>query len=145
MSSQNGSSTLRILIADDNALHRDLALALLDDDGHQIDVVKNGREAVQAFRRRRYDLILLDCRMPALDGFAATKQIRQIEQGRSPQRRVPIIAFTVERFASAYDRCSRVGMDGFLTKPLRRDALRSIVERHASGPPEADSQDVTPA
>lgn len=127
-------STLRILIADDNALHRDLAQALLDDDGLHIDVVKNGREAVKAFQHQSYDLILLDCRMPALDGFAATKQIRQIEKQRSPQRRVPIIAITVDQFAFSYDRCSRVGMDGILAKPLRREALLSMLKRHVSDP-----------
>ncbi|MDX2186329.1 MAG: CHASE domain-containing protein [Opitutaceae bacterium] len=113
----------RVLVADDNEANRLLASAFLQRLGCVADFASDGREAVAMYRSSRYDLILMDCHMPHTDGCDAAREIRALE---SPGVRIPIVAVT----ASVEDqpRCIESGMDAFLTKPIRKEALRKLVE-----------------
>ena len=94
--------------------------------GYQVDVAENGREAVNAFRRFRYPAILLDCQMPEMDGFEATRAIRQIEGAERP---ATIIALTANALAGEREHCLDAGMDDYLSKPI---SLKSLGEKLAS-------------
>jgi len=122
------SRPLRVLVAEDNDVNRLLLERILDRLGAETIMVVNGQEAVDAFAasERGFDLVLMDCQMPKMDGMEATRQIRAREDG---QGRVPIVAVTAN--ATAEDRlaCIRAGMDDFLVKPIRLDALRLSIER----------------
>ncbi len=116
----------RILVVDDNVICQRLVLRLLEQRGFQVDVVENGQEAVESTAQTVYDLVLMDCQMPVLDGFAATAAIRQREAG---QRRIPIIAMTAELNDSDRQRSRQVGMDDHLPKPVMATALGSLIEK----------------
>jgi signal transduction histidine kinase/FixJ family two-component response regulator/HPt (histidine-containing phosphotransfer) domain-containing protein len=103
----------RILVADDNSTNRAVALAQLEKLGYQADAVANGAEAIEALRHREYGLVLMDGEMPEMDGYEATRRIR--ESGNS---RVPIIGVTAHATAGNRDRCLREGMNDFLSKPV---------------------------
>jgi signal transduction histidine kinase/ActR/RegA family two-component response regulator len=114
------------LVAEDNAINRKLASHILKKLGYRLDVATNGRECVTLATRTRYDLIIMDCEMPELDGFSATKEIRLTE----PQgQHVPIIAFTANALAGMEARCRAAGMDAYLTKPLQIETLRATLAR----------------
>jgi signal transduction histidine kinase/CheY-like chemotaxis protein/HPt (histidine-containing phosphotransfer) domain-containing protein len=114
------------LLAEDNAINRMVTVALLQDAGWTADVATNGVEAVEAFERRTYDLVLMDCRMPALDGYDAAAQMRRHE---TDGRRTPIVALTAHAFAGEADRCRAAGMDDYLTKPISGGLLAEVLER----------------
>jgi CheY-like chemotaxis protein len=102
---------------------------VLEKLGHQVDAVQNGREAVEAWRSGRYDLILMDCQMPELDGYEATREIRRIE-AESGKGRIPIVALTAHAIQGTEQQCREAGMDDYLTKPLDRDRLTDSLDRH---------------
>jgi two-component system sensor histidine kinase/response regulator len=119
---------LRILLADDGTVNRTLGVIVLGKAGHQVDVVGDGAQAVEAVRRSAYDLILMDIDMPVLDGIAATRQIRALPGARS----IPILAlsaYSAEDFAA---RCRDAGMDGYIEKPIRPDQLVAAVGPYAA-------------
>jgi len=119
----------RVLVAEDNFINQQVVLALLEQLGYQTDVVKDGEEAVQACAANRYDLVLMDCLMPNIDGYAATAAIRQREQAAGGGEHVPIIALTANALNDARDTCINAGMDGYLTKPIDIDRLREHLEK----------------
>jgi two-component system sensor histidine kinase/response regulator len=117
----------RILLAEDNPVNQKVARMVLEKLGLDVTVVNNGREAVQAWKAGGMDLILMDCQMPELDGYEATREIRRHEQGR---KAVPIVALTAHAMKGDDDKCKAAGMDDYLTKPLDRTKLIACLERH---------------
>lgn len=123
----SSDSKRKILLAEDNVVNQLLTVAQLKKLGYSADVVGNGREAVDAFSRRDYALILMDCQMPIVDGFEATSNIRKFEQRK--EGRTPIIAMTANAMQGDREACLAAGMDDYLSKPVRAKALREMLQR----------------
>ncbi|NOT95477.1 MAG: response regulator [Nitrospira sp.] len=127
----------RVLVAEDNLINQKLTVRMLEKLGYQSDVVENGRDALAALERGGYVAILMDCQMPILDGFGATKLIRQHEADAqasttidSPTaRHIPIMALTANAMSGDRERCLAAGMDDYLTKPIRKEELKGALER----------------
>ena len=123
----------RVLVAEDNLVNQKLAMRMLKNLDCCVDIVSNGREAVELSRLIPFDMIFMDCQMPELDGFEATVCIRQDEQasrtGRPAGRRVPIIALTANAMSGDRERCLAAGMDDYLAKPVRGADLKRAVEQ----------------
>jgi CheY-like chemotaxis protein len=127
--------SLRILLAEDNAVNQRLATRLLEKRGHQVTVAANGREAVAAVERGVFDLVLMDLQMPEMDGFEATASLRELE--KETGKRLPVIALTAHALKGDRERCLEAGMDGYLTKPIRPQELDAALEAYTarkSGP-----------
>ena len=122
----------RILLAEDNVVNQKVAARVLEKEGFVVDVASDGRQAVDAWRRGTYDAILMDCQMPQLDGYEATREIRREERETGSVRRIPIIALTAHAMKGAAEDCRRAGMDDYLTKPLDREQLRRCLKEHMS-------------
>ncbi|WHZ23366.1 MAG: hypothetical protein OJF47_002478 [Nitrospira sp.] len=144
------SPTTRLLLAEDNPVNQKVAIKMLEKLGYRVDVAGNGQEAVAAHERSPYPLIFMDCQMPEMDGFVATRLIRQREQApahdesegptslstihnstfRIPhsRRRVPIIAMTANAMQGDRERCLAAGMDDYVAKPIRLKDLQAIIE-----------------
>ncbi len=117
---------LRILLAEDNVVNQKLALRLLQQMGYRADVAANGVEAIDSIRRQQYDLVLMDVQMPEMDGLEAS---REIVRGWPGDGRPRIIAMTANAMEGDRDDCIAAGMDDYLTKPIRVDALVRALER----------------
>ena len=117
---------LKILLAEDHPPNQQLAVRLLERRGHSVVVANNGREALLELEKGRFDLLLTDIQMPEMDGFAATAAIREREQGTEDH--LPIIAMTAHAMKGDADRCLDAGMDGYVSKPVRRAALYQTIE-----------------
>ena len=121
----------RVLVAEDNAVNQLVASAMLDRLGYQADVVANGREAVEALERTSYAAVLMDCRMPEMNGYEASEEIRRRE---GPDDHVPIVALTASAIAGDEERCLAAGMDGYVTKPVSIGTLAAVLGRVIDGP-----------
>jgi signal transduction histidine kinase/CheY-like chemotaxis protein/HPt (histidine-containing phosphotransfer) domain-containing protein len=136
---------LRILVAEDDPINQTLALRLLEKAGHHVIIVSNGREAVTAVGKHPFDLVLMDCQMPVMSGFDATRRIRLDEQERGTH--LPIVAVTAFAMQGDRERCLEAGMDDYLTKPLRWEELKRMLaamttgERGEIAPPAAPGAD----
>jgi CheY-like chemotaxis protein len=120
--------TSRVLLVEDNPVNRTVILALLGRLGHCVDAVNNGRECLEALAQHRYDVILMDCQMPELDGYQTTRIIR--DPGSSVlDHGVPVIALTAHALPGDRERCLASGMDDYLTKPVRGEELRAALSR----------------
>ena len=123
-------SERRILLVEDKAVNEKVATRFLQKLGYLVDVARNAREAVDAWACGYYDLILMDCQMPVLDGYAATREIRSREP---PARRIPIVALTANAMKDDDLKCKAAGMDDHLSKPLDRERLAQCLAVHLSG------------
>jgi PAS domain S-box-containing protein len=121
-------ATLRILVAEDNAVNQKLIVRLLEKRGHSVHVVPNGREAVEILEERAFDLVLMDMQMQVMDGFEATSEIRKREKPGGIH--LPIIALTAHAMKGDRERCLNAGMDGYLAKPIHGDALDEILNQY---------------
>jgi two-component system, sensor histidine kinase and response regulator len=117
----------RILLAEDNPVNEMVATHTLRRLGYEVHAVQNGREAVNAWQTDDFDLILMDCQMPILDGYEATREIRSVERG---EKRIPIVALTAHAMKDDDLKCKAAGMDCHLTKPLDRERLRSCLDHY---------------
>jgi PAS domain S-box-containing protein len=124
--SVRGPAGPTLLLAEDNLVNQRVAMAVLKKLGLSADLASNGEEAVRAFHSGRYDLVLMDCQMPEVDGFQATRRIRDLE---TPGRHVPILAMTANAMEGDRERCLQAGMDDYLPKPVTLDALREALAR----------------
>ncbi len=139
----------RVLVVEDNFVNQKVAAKMLEREGYRVDVAANGREALEAVARVPYALIFMDCQMPEMDGFEATRRIRVREategSGEAPRdgtfgtaehaarRRVPIIAMTANVLQGDREKCLEAGMDDYVAKPVRREELRAVLARRRSG------------
>ncbi|MFV0260174.1 MAG: response regulator [Acidimicrobiales bacterium] len=126
------SRPVRVLLAEDHEINQAVAIGMLEQFGCQVTLAINGRDALKAHRAGRFDVVLMDCQMPEMDGFTATRRIREREtaDGLEP---VPIVALTANAVAGDRDRCIEAGMDDFVRKPYRAEELRAAVERNVFG------------
>src|SRR5712664_1920529 len=117
-------ATLRVLLAEDNPVNQQVAVAMLVKRGHEVHVSSNGREAVDAVRQRDYDVVLMDIQMPEMDGFEATHVIRALPKGKD----LPIIGLTAHALSGERERCLSHGMTEYLPKPFKAHELFALVE-----------------
>jgi CheY-like chemotaxis protein len=122
----------RILLVEDNQANQLVALGFLKLLGYQAEVAGTGLAALEALTRQSYDLVLMDCQMPELDGYATTTRLRALE---GPARHTPVIAMTAHALPGDRERCLAAGMDDYLSKPLRLEALREVLWRWGPAPP----------
>jgi CheY-like chemotaxis protein len=121
-----GSQTaIRVLVADDNEINQVVACKFLQKLGYQVEVVGNGREAVDSIARTRYDVVFMDCVMPEMDGYEAAREIRRREQ--ETKGHLPIIALTGSASAEDAQLCKQAGMDDVMIKPVNLPALRTAL------------------
>jgi signal transduction histidine kinase/DNA-binding response OmpR family regulator len=144
LSPERSLPPLRVLLAEDSLVNQKLATALLEKEGHTVTVVGNGREAVDAFQSRDFDIVLMDVQMPEMDGFEATVAIRSKQQ--KPGHRVPIIAMTAHALKGDRDRCLEAGMDEYVAKPIKaRQLFDAIAATIGTSRPSGTPPDDAPA
>jgi CheY-like chemotaxis protein len=117
----------RILMAEDNTINQRVGMLILQRAGFFIDVVSDGHEALEAHIANPYDVILMDCQMPTMDGFEASRQIRLLKS-----KQPVIIAVTANALAGERERCLRAGMDDYLSKPFQAEQLVAVVKKWTS-------------
>lgn len=128
--SDHAGKGVRILLAEDNPINARLAIVVLEREGHRVDAVGDGQEALEALASAPYDIVLMDVRMPKVDGRAATRRLRA-QGGRNAQ--IPVIALTAEAFPDDRTACLRAGMNEVATKPLDPAGLAALVRRWTQG------------
>ena len=133
----------RILVAEDNTVNQEVAVAMLEMLGCRVELAGDGRAAHEAVARTGYDLVLMDGQLRGLDGSQATAEIRRLEAQNASARRLPIVALTARVVEGDRERCIEAGMDDYLGKPFKRDALEVLLRRWleaASDAPGAGSE-----
>jgi len=116
----------RVLLAEDNPVNQKVAVSLLQTLGCQVTVVADGRQAVAAAIDGTFDLVLMDCHMPEMDGLEATRRIRALP---APAGAVPVVAITANVLGEHRQACAAAGMDDFVTKPINRETLRGVLQK----------------
>lgn len=116
----------RILVVEDNVVNQKIVLGMLRSLGFQADLAVNGAEALVVVGAQDFDLVFMDCQMPEVDGYEATRRIRVLENA---QRRLPIVAMTANVMAGDEEKCFEAGMDEFLPKPVRIQALDAVLRK----------------
>ena len=124
----NKYSKIHVLLAEDNIVNQKVAVKMLEKAGAQVEIAQNGKEALKLIEAKVYDMIFMDCQMPEMDGFDATRAIRLFEQSHD-RIRCPIIALTANAQEGDREECLAAGMTDFLAKPLKQDALREMLKK----------------
>jgi two-component system sensor histidine kinase/response regulator len=134
-----------ILLVEDNKVNQLVGCKVLENLGYHYDIAMNGLEAVSLFGSHEYDAILMDCQMPEMDGYEATEEIRRREDSISGggTRHIPIIAMTAAAMEGDRERCMAAGMDDFITKPVRLEAIGAVLERWVTQAPDAQEAAAT--
>ncbi len=123
---------LRILVVEDSRVNQQVLVAMLEKEGYSADIVENGVEALKALGTTIYDLVLMDCQMPEMDGYEATRRIRSGDQGvLNPD--VPVVAITANAMKGDREKCLSVGMNDYIPKPLRRSDIADLLRRYDGG------------
>jgi signal transduction histidine kinase/CheY-like chemotaxis protein len=130
-SATRAQTRARILLVEDNRINQKVAVLIIEKQGYAVDVAGNGREALDACARYPYELVLMDCEMPEMDGLAATAAIRASEDGAG--RRVPIVGITGHTMPEHRERCLEAGMDDYVIKPLKPETLVAVLMRWVHG------------
>ena len=141
--SRRAARALRVLVAEDNPTNQKLVSALLEQQGHHVSIVGNGRLAVERAAQEPFDLILMDVQMPEMSGLEATAAIREAE--RHTGRHIPIVALTARAMAGDREQCLAAGMDAYVSKPVRAEELFSAIDAIAGSPAPAAPSPETPA
>jgi len=134
-----GGKSLKILLAEDNLVNQKLASRLLEKRNHIVTVVRNGKEALAALEKDHFDLVLMDMQMPEMDGFEATRILRQREKTNGNHQ--PVVAMTALAMNGDKERCIEAGMDGYLSKPIRPQELDEVLDRHVALKDAGSAQD----
>jgi len=122
----NAYAKLNVLVVEDNAVNQEVALGMLEKIGFNADVANNGQEGIETLETGKFDLVLMDCQMPVLDGYEATKAIRE-EEHENAQPRIPIIALTANAMIGDSEKCIAAGMDDYLAKPFEEHMLEEKI------------------
>lgn len=122
----------RCLIVDDNEVNQKVSMRMLKQMGYAAELATNGLQAVDAMRKEPFDIVLMDVQMPVMDGFEATRQIREMEAEGASLQRSAIIAMTARALEGDREKCLAAGMDDYLAKPVRSEALQEVIERWAA-------------
>ena len=131
-----------VLLAEDNAVNQRVATTMLQKLGCRVRIADDGLGAVEAFRKQRFDLVLMDCQMPNMDGFEATAELRRMEASSGAQR-TPIVALTADAVGGVRELCFAAGMDGYVTKPIKLTELERLLTKWS--PPRGSGQPATRA
>ncbi len=129
----------QILIVDDNSINQQVTNAMVEELGFATQVAENGEEALRAMDSRSFDLVLMDCHMPVLNGYDATREIRRREEESATAKRTPVIAITADLMQSNRHRCLSAGMDDYVTKPFTEQQLRAVLDRWLSDSDDSDA------
>lgn len=132
-----------ILVADDNVVNQTVVSRMLEGVGYQVDIVQNGAEVIQALENKGYDLVIMDCLMPGMDGFAATRIIR----GSSPERfdvKIPIIATTALASERDRDKCFEAGMTDYISKPIIAKSFLALIASYLGSGAELEDEQTLP-
>ena len=121
---------VKILLAEDNKVNQRVAIAILRRLGYPVDAVENGKEALAAIQKAHYDVVLMDCQMPEMDGYEATREIRRLP---APACNIPVIALTANAMVGDRERCLDAGMDGYIPKPVNAKSVAEAIERWIGG------------
>jgi len=119
--------SLKILLAEDNAVNQKLVSRILKKSGHEVAVAADGRQALEALNNDHFDLVLMDIQMPEMDGFEATGQLRRLEEKTGAH--LPVIALTAHAMEGDQERCLAAGMDAYVSKPVKVDTLLETIYR----------------
>jgi CheY-like chemotaxis protein len=123
----------RILVAEDNPVNQTVVKRMLTKDGYEVDIANNGEAVLNKVEKQGpYDLIFMDCQMPHMDGYEATRRIRALEQNISSPKRIPIIALTANAMLGDREKCLEAGMDDYIAKPVKKEAIAEMLNRHLS-------------
>lgn len=131
MAASDSMAAMHILLVEDGLVNQKLAVAMLGNWGHDVTVAENGRIAIEQWESCAFDLILMDLQMPVMDGLTATKVIRDLEQKRGGH--IPIIAMTAHALKGDRERCLAAGMDGYVSKPVRKQTLIEVMQSALAG------------
>jgi signal transduction histidine kinase/CheY-like chemotaxis protein len=137
----NPQLNMTILVAEDNSINQEVIVFMLKKIGCNVDVAANGQEALDAVTKNAYDLVLMDCQMPTMDGYQATAAIRNLEEKEGHATKMPIIALTANALEGDRERCLASGMDDYISKPCKLDQIRTMLETWCDVVPAAETKD----